>query len=39
MKFRAPDGEHPVRFFGVRDELSGDFEKSVRVLAWRPVDR
>ncbi len=39
MKFRAPDGEHPVRFFGVRDELTGEFEKSVRVLAWRPADR
>ena len=38
MKFRTEGGEHPVRFFGVRDEMADGFAGSVRVLAWRPVD-
>jgi hypothetical protein len=38
MKFRSNSGEHPVRFFGVRDEMTDEFAASVRVLAWRPVD-
>ncbi|MES2438833.1 MAG: hypothetical protein V4584_07195 [Verrucomicrobiota bacterium] len=38
MNFRTKDAEHPVRFFGVRDESSEDFSSAVRVLAWRPLD-
>lgn len=39
MKFQTSDGGHPVRFFGVRDEAGDGFGDSVRILAWRPVDR
>ncbi len=38
MTFHSLGMDHPVRFFGVRDELAGKFAGSVRVLAWRPVD-
>lgn len=38
MMFHSNGMNHPVRFFGVRDELAGKFAGSVRVLAWRPVD-
>ena len=39
LKFRASDGEHPVQFFGVRDDAGEGFGDSVRILAWRPIDR
>lgn len=39
MQFHASDGKHPVRFFGVKGELSERFDESVRVLSWRPGDR
>ncbi len=38
LKFHSKGMDHPVRFFGVRDELAGKFASAVRVLAWRPVD-
>lgn len=39
MQFRSSEGQHPVQFFGVRDEASDGFGNSVSVLAWRPIDR
>jgi hypothetical protein len=39
MKFRTNDGEHPVQFFAVRDEAGEGSGDSVRILAWRPIDR
>lgn len=38
MNFHTRQTQHPVRFFGVRDEFSDDFGAAVRVLAWRPLD-
>jgi len=39
MHFRAGDDVRPVRFFGVKDEFSSLFSETVKVLAWRPIDR
>ena len=39
INFRAGGGEHPVHFFGVRDDAGEGFGNSVSVLAWRPADR
>lgn len=39
LGFRLDDSEKPVRFFGARDELIGELRDSVRILAFRPVDR
>lgn len=39
LAFRVYDKEIPVCFFGCRDDWSGELRDSVRVLAFRPVDR
>jgi hypothetical protein len=39
MAFRVGDKESPVSFFGCRSDMSGGLRESVRVLAFRPVDR
>lgn len=39
LQFRAAGGATAVRFFGIQGEASDAYRGSVRVLAWRPVDR
>jgi hypothetical protein len=39
MEFRVGGGEEPVRFFGARDEMIGEIQDSIRILAFRPTDR
>jgi len=39
LKFRANGEKTPVHFFGSRDVMSGELRDSVKVLAFRPVDR
>jgi hypothetical protein len=39
LDFRANGLKTPVHFFGCRDMMSGELRESVRVLAFRPVDR
>jgi len=39
LPFRANGEEKPVSFFGARHELIEALQDSVRVLAFRPVDR
>ncbi len=39
MAFRAENKESLVCFFGSRSDMSGELRESVRVLAFRPVDR
>lgn len=39
LVFRANGEKTPVRFFGCRDAMSGELRESVKVLAFRPVDR
>lgn len=39
MAFRAGGKESPVSFFGSRGDMSGELRESVRILAFRPVDR
>lgn len=39
LVFRANGEKTPVHFFGCRDVMSGELRESVKVLAFRPVDR
>lgn len=39
LGFRINGGEEPVSFFGARDEIIGEIQDTIRILAFRPEDR
>ena len=39
LSFTTPSGAKDVHFFGSSGETSAGYGESVRVLAWRPVDK
>lgn len=39
LKFRLGEGEVPVNFFGARYEMIEEIQDTIRILAFRPVDK